>query len=159
MKQVLFLIEHGWQAQRECSILLHHNGIESVCIIKGVLPKDIVEEITPYSSIRIRSLWRRSYSIIAFCVVLFFLLSGKMKALIVDGRFTADSFRPFFDLFKKKLFIIKAVKREPGISEDRAPGACDSCEKNSAGGFRVYDRFYNSESELTLETFIRELQG
>jgi len=58
--EVMLLVERGWRGARELAMSLARQQIVCELVIKGDVPKDVLEIITPRKNIRIVS-WSRWY--------------------------------------------------------------------------------------------------
>ena len=106
-KVVIILVEHGWRAHRQCSIVLNERRIGSVSLIKGWLATDLLEEIAPYTHIRLLALSRKMYRVFACSIILLLAVSGRLRAVIVDNKKNAQLMQSITKFFRKKVFIIR----------------------------------------------------
>ena len=52
-RTALSLVERGWPAARRLSIRLAQKNIATVHVVKGALPRNVIEMITPYPGMRV----------------------------------------------------------------------------------------------------------
>ncbi|MBI4430512.1 MAG: hypothetical protein HY587_02230 [Candidatus Omnitrophica bacterium] len=82
--QVIFLVERGWRGARELAIKLARQHLTCWLIIKGKVPSDVLEIITPRAGISVRSLSRWYFKPMVALLVIWHRLFGCLKCVIVN---------------------------------------------------------------------------
>ena len=85
---VISLVERGWQAAREHSLELQRGGVESVHVIKGSVPSDVLGMIAPFPAIRLVSVARSWFWPLAIGWVLWARWRGILRGVLVDNART-----------------------------------------------------------------------
>lgn len=85
-KRVICLVEPGWEGIRKLTIALANEKIPSVCIIKGKLEKEVLEMITKYDQISLKSIRRGIFKLYIF--ILFFgnFLLQNTICIVMDSK-------------------------------------------------------------------------
>jgi len=97
---VILVVERGWQKSRDMSLLLIKKGLSVDILIKGFAEKHVIDMITPYPAISIKFLSIFWFKPVLFCQVIIGAVSGKLKAVIVEGK-----------KIKKWIYIISRIMR------------------------------------------------
>ncbi len=85
---VISLVERGWQAAREHSLKLQGGCVESVHVIKGSVPADVLGMIAPLPAIRLVSVARTWFWPLAIGWALWARWRGILCGVLVDNTRT-----------------------------------------------------------------------
>ncbi len=83
---VLSLVERGWRAARECSLDIQRNGVDVVHLVKGRVDPEVRTLITTTPNVRLVSVVRRWFWLVAWLVFLWCFGSGRLRSVLVDNE-------------------------------------------------------------------------
>lgn len=82
--QVIFLVERGWRGARELAITLARQHLTSRLIIKGKVPADVLEIITPRAGIQVSSYSKWYFKLSVVFIILWHRIFGRLKCVVVN---------------------------------------------------------------------------
>lgn len=85
-KRVICLVEPGWEGIRKLTITLANEEIPSVCVIKGKLEKEVLEMITKYNEISLKSIRRGIFKLYIFVMFLRNFLLQNTICIVMDNK-------------------------------------------------------------------------
>ena len=85
-KRVVCLVEPGWEGIRKLTIALANEKVLSICIIKGKLEKEVLEIITKYDEISLKSIRRGIFKLYIFVMFLRNFLLQNTLCIVMDSR-------------------------------------------------------------------------
>lgn len=85
-KRVVCLVERGWEGIRKLTISLNNEKIPSVCIIKGKLESEVLEMITKYDGISIKSISRGVFKLYILTMFLINFFLRNTICIVMDSE-------------------------------------------------------------------------
>jgi hypothetical protein len=85
-KRVVCLVETGWEGIRGLTLDLVKEGIASSCIIKGKLDNEVLEMITKYNQISLKSIRRSLFKVYIFMMFLKNFLLRNTICIVMDSK-------------------------------------------------------------------------
>ena len=82
--QVVFLVERGWRGARELAMKLARQHLTCRLIIKGKVPSDVLEIITPRAGITVTSYPKWYFKPFVAGLILWYRVFGQLKCVIVN---------------------------------------------------------------------------
>lgn len=82
---VLSLVEHGWQAARECSLALESYQVRVIHLVKGSLDHGVRQLITAHPTIRIADVPRALFWPAVSGALVRWRLGGRLRLVLVDN--------------------------------------------------------------------------
>lgn len=105
---VLSLVERGWQAARERSLDLQRDDVEVLHLIKGRVDPGVLALVTPYPRIRVVSIPRRWFRLLAWGWLLRLTAQGVLQAVMVDNEKSLGRLRGWVRLIGVPLEMVQA---------------------------------------------------
>lgn len=85
-KEVVCLVESGWEGIRRLTISLANEKVPCTCIIKGKLREEILDIITKYNGISLRSITRNIFKLYILAIFLRSFLLRNTICVVMDNR-------------------------------------------------------------------------
>lgn len=85
---VIFLIERGWRGSRELAMMLTRQHIVCHLVIKGKVPQDVLEIISPRTGISVTSMSRWYFKIMILVKIVWLRLNGVLRCVVVNKERT-----------------------------------------------------------------------
>ncbi len=90
---VLSLVEHGWQAARECSLALECHGVRVVHLVKGSLDRRLRQLIIPHPTIQLIDVSRALFWPAVYGTLVRWRVQGQLRLVLVDNDRTRQRLR------------------------------------------------------------------
>ena len=92
---ILSLVEHGWQAARECSLALERHGVRVIHLVKGSLDHRVRQLITPHATIRMMDMPRALFWPAVYGALVRWRLGGRLCLVLVDNDRSCQRLQPW----------------------------------------------------------------
>ena len=125
-KRLVGLVEPGWEGIRKLTISLANEKIPSVCIIKGKLEKEILEMITKYDEISLKSIKRGIFKLYIFVMFLKNFLLQNTICIVMDNKKNYPWVRAINRIFGIKTILLVEKGHDYTLFSDERPKDIES---------------------------------
>ncbi len=123
---ILSFVERGWRGARELSLELLEHGVAVTHVVKGRLDPDVRGLIPPRPNVRLVSVERRWFLLLASSLLLQGALSRRLRSVLVDNERSLRRWGPWVRLLGKRIAMIEETsggyRLRPEDRELIAPG-------------------------------------
>ena len=103
---ILSLVEHGWQAARECSLALERHGVRVIHLVKGSLDHRVRQLIIPHATIRMMGMPRALFWPAVYGALVRWRLGGRLRLVLVDNDRSRQRLQRWTAWMKLDLFKV-----------------------------------------------------
>ena len=114
---ILFLVERGWRGPRELALTLARQHVVSQIIIKGKVPDDVLEIITPRAGIAVISIHRWYFKLAIMWYIIRLKLFGRLKCVVVNKERTLRWVRLFARIMGCETVLLNERNEEIELSD------------------------------------------
>ncbi|GEM_PF-1606841 len=114
--QVIFLVERGWRGARELAITLARQHLTSWLIIKGDVPPDVLEIITPRAGIKVSAFSKWYFKLFVAFIIFWHRIFGRLKCVVVNKDRTLNWMSVLTRLLGCQTVLLNEVGTEIEIS-------------------------------------------
>lgn len=116
---IVSLVEKGWAGARRLSITMVQEGHQVHHLVRGRIPRNLLEVITPYPGITIRGYPAKWYRVAVWMILARAILTPRRTVVLVDNDRAESWVKRQFPRLHSVILVRETPEGQPIVVKDR----------------------------------------